>query len=33
MVDLVEIKEFGVFAHNVEDHEALARSIFISLTA
>ena len=33
MVDLVEIKEFGVFAHNVEDHEALARSIFSSLTA
>src|SRR5213080_2337465 len=31
MVDLVEIKEFGVFAHNVEDHEALARSIFSSL--
>jgi hypothetical protein len=33
MLDLVEVKEFGVFAHNVEDHEALARSIFSSLTA
>ncbi len=33
MVDLIEVKEFGVFAHNVDDHEALARRIFSSLTA
>jgi len=33
MVDLIEIKEFGLFAHNLEDHEALARRIFGSLNA
>jgi hypothetical protein len=33
MVDLIEMKEFGLFAHNLEDHEALARRIFNSLTA
>jgi hypothetical protein len=27
------VKEFGLFAHNLEDHEALARRIFNSLTA
>ena len=31
MVNLIEVKEFGLFAHNVEDHEALARRIFNSL--
>jgi hypothetical protein len=33
MLDLIEIKEFGLYAHNLEDHEALARRIFCSLTA
>jgi hypothetical protein len=33
MVDLIEIKEFGLFAHNVDDHETLGRRIFASLTA
>jgi hypothetical protein len=33
MLDLIEMKEFGLFAHNLEDHEALARRIFCSLTA
>ena len=33
MMDLIEMKEFGLFAHNLEDHEALARRIFSSLTA
>ena len=33
MVDLIELKEFGLFAHNVEDHEALARRIFNSLNS
>jgi hypothetical protein len=32
-VDLVAMKEFGLFAHNVEDHEELARRIYASLTA
>jgi hypothetical protein len=32
-VDLIEMKEFGLFPHNLEDHEALARRIFGSLTA
>lgn len=27
-VDLTEVKEFGLFAHNVEDHEELVRRIF-----
>ena len=31
--DLLELKEFGLFAHNLDDHEALARRIFSSLTA
>jgi len=33
MVDLIEVKEFGLFPHNLEDHEALARRIFGSLNA
>jgi hypothetical protein len=33
MLDLIEMKEFGLFPHNLEDHEALARRIFSSLTA
>jgi len=33
MVDLIEVKEFGLFAHNLEDHEALARRIFGSLNS
>ena len=33
MVDLHEVKEFGLFPHNLEDHEALARRIFGSLNA
>src|SRR5439155_1201539 len=33
LVDLIELKEFGLFAHTLEDHEALARRIFNSLTA
>lgn len=32
-VELAEIKEFGLFAHNVQDHEELVRRIFGSLTA
>jgi hypothetical protein len=32
-LDLVELKEFGIFPHNVEDHETLARRIFASLSA
>jgi hypothetical protein len=32
-VDLVEVKEFGLFAHNIEDHEELVRRIFELLTA
>lgn len=32
-VDLTELKEFGLFPHNVQDHEELARRIFSSLTA
>jgi hypothetical protein len=32
-VDLTEVKEFGLFAHNVEDHEELVRRIFELLTA
>src|SRR5437867_1894648 len=32
MVDLIELKEFGVFAHNVVDHEPLARRTLTSLT-
>ena len=33
LVDLTAVKEFGLFAHNIEDHEALARRIFNSLNA
>jgi hypothetical protein len=32
-VDLTEVKEFGLFAHNVEDHEELVRRIFALLTS
>jgi hypothetical protein len=32
-VDLTEMKEFGLFEHNVEDHEELVRRIFELLTA
>lgn len=32
-VDLVEVKEFGLFPHNIEDHEELVRRIFGLLTA
>ena len=32
-VDLTELKEFGLFPHNVQDHEELARRIFSSLAA
>jgi len=32
-VDLTEVKEFGLFPHNVEDHEELVRRIFELLTA
>jgi hypothetical protein len=32
-VDLVEVKEFGLFAHNIEDHEELVRRIFELLTS
>jgi hypothetical protein len=32
-VDLVEVKEFGLFPHNIEDHEELVRRIFELLTA
>jgi hypothetical protein len=31
-VDLVEVKEFGLYPHNVEDHEELVRRIFELLT-
>jgi hypothetical protein len=32
-VDLTEVKEFGLFPHNVEDHEELVRRIFALLTS
>jgi hypothetical protein len=32
-VDLTEVKEFGLFPHNVEDHEELVHRIFELLTA
>ena len=32
-VDLTEVKEFGLFAHNIEDHEELVRRIFALLTS
>ena len=32
-VDLLEVKEFGLFPHNIEDHEELVRRIFALLTA
>ena len=32
-VDLIEVKEFGLFPHNIEDHEELVRRIFALLTA
>lgn len=32
-VDLIAIQEFGIYPHNLEDHEALARRIFGSLNA
>jgi hypothetical protein len=32
-VDLGEVKEFGLFPHNIEDHEELVRRIFALLTA
>lgn len=32
-VDLVDVKDFGLFPHNVEDHEELTRRIFNSLSA
>jgi hypothetical protein len=32
-VDLVAVKDFGLFPHNVEDHEELTRRIFGSLNA
>jgi hypothetical protein len=32
-VDLLHVKEFGLFPHNVEDHEELTRRIFGSLNA
>ena len=32
-VDLTELKEFGLFPHNVQDHDELARRIFGSLAA
>jgi len=31
--DLVQVKHFGLFPHNVEDHEELTRRIFGSLNA
>ena len=31
-LDLVEVKEFGLFPHNIEDHEELVRRIFELLT-
>jgi hypothetical protein len=33
MLDLIEVKEFGLFPHNLEDHEELTRRIFCSLMA
>jgi hypothetical protein len=32
-VDLAEVKEFSLFAHNIEDHEELVRRIFELLIA
>jgi len=32
-VDLTEVKEFGLFPHNIEDHEELVRRIFELLTS
>jgi hypothetical protein len=32
-VDLTEVKEFSLFAHNIEDHEELVRRIFELLIA
>jgi hypothetical protein len=32
-LDLIEMKEFGLFTQNIDDHEALARRIFGSLNA
>ena len=32
-VDLVQVKDFDLFPHNVEDHEELTRRIFHSLNA
>ena len=32
-VNLVEVKDFDLFPHNVEDHEELTRRIFHSLSA
>jgi hypothetical protein len=32
-IDLVQVKDFGLFPHNVEDHEELTRRIFGSLNA
>lgn len=32
-LDLTEVKEFGLFPHNIEDHEELVRRIFELLTA
>ena len=32
-VDLVAVKDFDLFPHNVEDHEELTRRIFNSLNA
>jgi hypothetical protein len=32
-IDLLEVKEFGLFPHNIEDHEELVRRIFALLTA
>ncbi|MFQ5897167.1 MAG: hypothetical protein ACE5JN_02880 [Candidatus Methylomirabilia bacterium] len=31
-IDLVEVKEAGIFPHNVRDHEELARRIFAALS-
>jgi hypothetical protein len=31
--DLTEVKELGLFPHNIEDHEELVRRIFELLTA
>jgi hypothetical protein len=32
-LDLTEVKEFGLFPHNIEDHEELVRRIFELLTS